>query len=71
MTPSERILRDALKAIAEALREPAGGEFWTARKFLDRFDVFHGDLDGLRVLNLVAEVALRQANSRRIRGDEE
>lgn len=54
------VQREALQAIAIALAEPDGGEYWTARAFLDRFDIFHDDLSGTRVLLKVAEAALGQ-----------
>jgi hypothetical protein len=54
-------LEAALKAIKIALKEPDGGEYWTARKFLDKHDIFHDDLNDLRVLHKVAETALSSA----------
>jgi hypothetical protein len=53
----------ALKVIAIALKEPAGGEFWSARKFLDDRGIFNGDLDGERVLLRVAQAAIARAES--------
>lgn len=52
-------LREALEVIAEALKEPAGGEYWPARKFLDKHGIYHENLEGVRVLNEVARAALR------------
>jgi len=51
-------LEAALRAIKIALKEPAGGEYWTAREFLDKLGIFHDDLNDLRVLHKVAEAAL-------------
>jgi hypothetical protein len=51
-------LRDALRTIAEALKEPDGGSYWPAREYLDKLDVFHDDLSGTRVLERVASAAL-------------
>ena len=48
----------ALQVIAEALKEPDGGDYWPARKFLDKYGLYHDDLEGSRVLLRVAEVAL-------------
>jgi hypothetical protein len=56
-------LRDALRVIAEALKEPDGGSYWPAREYLDKFDVFHDDLSGTRVLERVASAALLAAES--------
>ena len=57
----ERKMREALEAIAIALKEPDGGEYWTARKFLDNCGIFHDDLNDLRVLSKVASAALLAA----------
>lgn len=59
--PVSHVLVDALRAIANALKEPDGGDYWQAREFLDRYDVFHSDLSGTRVLNQVALTALNEA----------
>lgn len=52
------LLVRALEAIYAALADGDGGSYWPARKFLDDADVFHGDLNDLRVLGAVAKVAL-------------
>lgn len=62
------VLRQALTVIAEALKEPAGGSYWPARGFLGRYDKFHDDLDGDRVLLRVAEVALEVTKNARVMG---
>src|SRR4029077_12284042 len=54
---SHTLLVEALEAIAVALKDPAGGEYWTARKFLDKQGVWHGDIDGEKVLLEVAKAA--------------
>ena len=57
------ILRQALTVIAEALKEPDGGSYWPARGFLNRYDKFHEDLNDLRVLLRVAQVALEETKN--------
>src|SRR5687767_2562107 len=51
-------LRQALRVIRKGLSEEADGTFWPARRWLDTRDIFHGDLSGYRVLELVAKHAL-------------
>jgi hypothetical protein len=51
-------LRKALRVIRKGLSEEADGEFWPARRWLDNRGIFHGDLSGYRVLELVAKHAL-------------
>jgi hypothetical protein len=53
-----RDLRMALVVIQKGLTDDADGEFWSARKWLDKRDIYHGDLSGLRILDLVAKTAL-------------
>jgi hypothetical protein len=48
----------ALQVIAEALREPDGDSYWPARRYLDRYQKFHEDLNGTRVLLQVAQLGL-------------
>lgn len=52
-------LREALDVLAEALKEPDGGSYWPARRFLDKYDKYHEDLDGTRVLLQVVQLAQR------------
>lgn len=52
-------LREALDVLAEALKEPDGGSYWPARRFLDKYDKYHEDLDGTRVLLQVVQLALQ------------
>lgn len=54
------LVRAGLKVIAEALKEPAGGSYHPAREMLDAFDVFHDDLDDLRVINALVLELLRR-----------
>lgn len=51
-------LRQALRAIRKGLSEDSDGEFWPARRWLDARKIYHGDLSGNRVLELVAKHAL-------------
>jgi len=51
-------LRQALRVIRKGLTEDADGEFWSARRWLDRRNIFHGDISGYRVLELVAKRVL-------------
>jgi hypothetical protein len=44
-----------LDAIAICMREPAGGEFFTLRKLANDLGLFVDDLDGERVIPLIAE----------------
>jgi hypothetical protein len=57
------MLRQALRVIRKGLSEDATGEFWSARKWLDRRGIYHGDLSGYRVLELVAKHALHGSSS--------
>jgi len=50
-------LRTALRAIQKGLTEDADGEFWTARRWLDKRKIYHGDVSGHRVLEMVAKTA--------------
>ena len=52
-------LRQALRAIRKGLSEGSDGEFRPARRWLDACKIYHGDLSGNRVLELVAKHALR------------
>jgi len=52
-------LRKALVVIRKGLSEGPDGEFWSARQWLDKRDIYHGDLSGYRVLSLVANTALK------------
>ena len=56
-------LREALRAIAIALAEPAGGEYWTARELADKWGIYSEDLEGTRVLLRLAEAALGEKGS--------
>jgi len=58
-----KITREALAAIAHALKEPNGGDYFQARGILDRLDIYHDDLHGERVLLRVAESALDRTRS--------
>lgn len=51
-------LRQALRVIRKGLSQDADGEFWPARQWLDRRKIYHGDLSGVRVLELIAKHAL-------------
>lgn len=51
-------LRQALRVIRKGLSDDADGEFWPARQWLDTRNIYHGDLSGNRVLELVAKHAL-------------
>jgi len=53
-----RLVR-ALEVIHAAIADGDGGSYWPARKFLDDADVYHGDLNDLRVLGAVAATALK------------
>lgn len=55
---SNQKYRKALHVIAKAVSEGADAEFNSARAFLDKHDIYHGDLSGERVLLRVAQVAL-------------
>lgn len=55
----EQRMCDALNAIRIALKEPAGGEYHTARKLADKWGIFHEDLAGERVLLRLAQEALK------------
>jgi hypothetical protein len=48
----------ALQVIATALAEPDGGSYWPARRYLDRYQKYHEDLNGTRVLLQVAQLGL-------------
>lgn len=50
-----------LKAIAIAQKEPAGGEYWTARELANKWGIFTDDLAGERVLLKLAEYAISKA----------
>lgn len=50
-------LDQALKSIEIALKEPSGGSYWPAREFLNRLEVYNDDLNDLRVLHRVAQIA--------------
>jgi hypothetical protein len=52
-------MRQALRVIQKGLTEDADGEFWSARKWLDKRGIFHDDVSGYRVLDLVAKHALK------------
>lgn len=54
-------LVEALEVIKTALGDGEGGSFWPARKFLDDRNIYHGDLNDLRVLDRVARAALALA----------
>lgn len=58
LTKQVRDLRRALLVIQKGLTDDADGEFWSARKWLDTRDIYHGDLSGHRVLDLVAKTVL-------------
>ncbi len=45
---------EALRAIQEALKEPAGGSYWLARTILHKLEIYNDDLNDLRVLHAVA-----------------
>lgn len=68
-------LRQALRVIRKGLSEGSDGEFWSARKWLDTRGIFHGDLSGYRVLELVAKHALHGKESASVvppeRGEQE
>lgn len=51
-------LQAAMRAIAIALKEPAGGEYHSARKLANEWGIYNDDLDGDRVLLRLAETAL-------------
>lgn len=51
-------LRQALRAIRKGLSDDVDGEHWSARRWLDARKIYHGDLSGNRVLELVAKHAL-------------
>jgi len=53
-----RKLTEFVQAVATALAEPAGGEYWTARKLADKWGIYHDDLEGERVLLKLAEALL-------------
>lgn len=48
---------EACSVIAVALAEPAGGEYWSARKLADKWNIYNEDLEGSRVLLRLAEKA--------------
>lgn len=52
-----RMMR-ALEVLAIALKEPDGGSYHPARRFLDRYGAYHDDLQGTRVLLRVAQIGL-------------
>jgi len=58
LSESSQKYRKALRVIAKAVSEGADAEFHSARAFLDKHDIYHGDLSGERVLLRVAQVAL-------------
>lgn len=51
-------LKAAATVVLQGLRGDEKGEFWSARKWLDDSDIFHGDINGLRVLEEVLRAAL-------------
>lgn len=51
-------MQKALQILAEALKEPDGGSYWPARRFLTAHDIYHDDLQGTRVLLRVAQIGL-------------
>jgi hypothetical protein len=51
----------ALKAIAIAQKEPAGGDYWTARELANKWGIFTDDLAGERVLLKLVEYAISKA----------
>jgi hypothetical protein len=51
-------MQRALQILATALKEPDGGSYWPARRFLTAHGVFHDDLSGTRVLLRVAQCGL-------------
>lgn len=51
-------LRSALRVIQKGLTEDADGEFWSARRWLNKRDIYHENVSGYRVLDLVAKAAL-------------
>lgn len=55
--------RKALEVLKTALNDGEGGNYWPARKFLDERDIYHGDLNDLRVLHAVVKAALEQLTS--------
>ena len=61
-----RELEKALGVIAIALAEPAGGEFWSARKLADELGIYHDDLDGMRVLLRIAERLAKATETRNV-----
>jgi len=53
----------ALMAIAIAKKEPAGGEYWTARELATKWGIYADDLEGERVLLKLAEYAISKAEA--------
>lgn len=51
-------LAKALQVIQVAINDGDGGPYWPAREFLKKHDIYDGDLNDLRVLGAVCEVAL-------------
>jgi hypothetical protein len=52
------MLEEAVAAIGYAVRQPSGGSYWPMRVFLDRRDIFNGDLSDLAVIDAVCRAAL-------------
>ena len=57
INPEVTKLREALEVIAIALSNK--GDWWPAREYLDKREVYHGDLDNYRVLYAVTQAALK------------
>lgn len=51
-------LRQALRVIRKGLSDESDGNYWPARRWLDRRNIFHDDLSGHRVLELIARHVL-------------
>jgi hypothetical protein len=62
--PRIKAMLEALTVIAIALREPDGGEYWSARKLADEWGIYNDDLEGNRVLLRVAEKAIEIGTNR-------
>ena len=54
----DEIKAQALRVIAEALKEPAGGSYHPARAFCDAHGIYHDDVEGLGVLYGVAKFSI-------------
>lgn len=60
-------MEKALRVIQVAINDGDGGPYWPAREYLDKHDIYNGDLNDLRVLGAVCEVALSAALAARKR----